>query len=159
MQTNNLITTKFDLKQTATCATLPCLWSIFYKLCQCKFWRNHSRMNFLFSTYETLYLLETILDDCSLILRTQFLKESRIKINIKIIIAHLLLNGTEKCTLNHTSYVRSHITRNWFLLHGGLNWQPGQNKLAAYNLATFSGIFATQSKHRFWVLDTNFFGH
>ena len=45
-----------------------------------------------------------------------------------------------KCTLNHTSYVRSHITRNRFLLHGGLNWQPGQNKPAAYNLVTFSGI-------------------
>ena len=110
---------------------------------------------------ESIYLLETILDDCSLILRTQFFMESRIKTHIKTIIAHLLLNGTEKCTLNHTSYVRSHITRNRFLLHGGLNWQPGQNKPAAYNLVTFSGILPPNQNIGLVisVLDTNFFGY
>ena len=88
--------------------------------------------------------------------------ESRIKTHIKTIIAHLLLNGTEKCTLNHTSYVRSHITGNRFLLHGGPNWQPGQNKPAlAYNLVTFSGILPPNQNIGLVisVLDTNFFGY
>ena len=57
-------------------------------------------MKFLFSMpRESIYLLETILDDCSLILRTQFFMESRIKTHIKTIIAHLLLNGTELSVL------------------------------------------------------------
>lgn len=66
-----------------------------------------------------------------------------------------------KCTLNHTSYVRSDITRNRFLLHGGLNWQPGQNKPAAYNLVTFSGILPPNQNIGLVisVLDTNFFGY
>lgn len=57
-------------------------------------------MKFLFSmSRESIYLLETILDDCSLILRTQFFMESRIKTHIKTIIAHLLLHGTELSVL------------------------------------------------------------
>lgn len=59
------------------------------------------------------------------------------------------------CSISH------HKKPIFTILHGGLNWQPGQNKPAAYNLVTFSGILPPNQNIGLVisVLDIIFFGY
>lgn len=130
---------------------------------KCKFWTNHSRMNFLFSTSRESIPLRNnsgwlLLDYQNSLLDGIKNQDSHqnnycplaFKWNWKV------YSETHKlCSISH------HKKPIFTILHGGLNWQPGQNKPAAYNLVTFSGILPPNQNIGLVisVLDIIFFGY